>query len=333
MAAFLASAFQLNPDAPFLRSELLQWKYFEPRPDWDGGRSFLLRRDGRIMAHGCLAPLTFLAPRGEVTSLRVIDWAGSRSFPGAGARLMKLLATFAETVLAPGGSPHTLQILPKIGFQLYGYFESYARVIHPWSQFRSYPSGDWKKPLRLLRNFAWSCKPLPRPPLHWSASRISEFDQSMLPLLNNRLPRSFTPPRRSIRWLNYMLRCPGAAFSAFLLRREQEIRGYFVCSRVGGQSRLAEVWINSELPQDWHAAYSLATRTLAHDPNTCEATAIASIDLARRALLSNGFVLRRREPIYVYDPKGLLDGAPPLHLSLLDGDECYLHNPASPYLT
>ncbi len=133
--------------------------------------------------------------------------------------------------------------------------------------------------------------------------------------------------------LNYMLRCPGAVFSAFLLLQRHEAKGYFMLSRVGGQSRIADILLASDVLEDWQAAYSLAAQAAAEDPRVCELMGVASTSLARSALVSNGFRLRVCDPIFLHDPRGLLSRALPLNLNLLDSDGSYLHDPDEPFLT
>ena len=70
LTGFLLGVFHASPDAPFVQPDLMRWKYFAPRPDWDGRRSYLTRAaDGRISAHGCVAPVTFRTPTGMVTGI------------------------------------------------------------------------------------------------------------------------------------------------------------------------------------------------------------------------------------------------------------------------
>jgi hypothetical protein len=151
-----------------------------------------------------------------------------------------------------------------------------------------------------------------------SAVRVEKLDSVPEPVPSPEL----TPVRRSPELLNYMLACPGAAFSGYVIRERSAVCGYFVLSRVGGQTRIADIWTEG----DWAVAFSLAVREAMRDPETCEVAAAASIDRLRRAARSQ-LQPRGADPIFVYDPKGLLAGAPPLHVQLLDGDECYLNNP------
>src|ERR1700722_7843680 len=93
LTEFLLGVFHLSSDAPFIQPEMLRWKYFSPRPDWTGTRSYVLRSEGRIFAHGCVAPVAFRLPAGVVSGMRVIDWAGGRQAPAAGVRIMRQLGS------------------------------------------------------------------------------------------------------------------------------------------------------------------------------------------------------------------------------------------------
>jgi hypothetical protein len=329
---FLVSCFGARPDAPIANPELMRWKYCEPRPDWSGPRSYVLKQEERIVAHGCAYPVTYLLWDGEVTSMRILDWASGANAPGCGVLLLRKLAPLVNTLMAVGGSEQTLAIMPKVGFRHQGDLDLFARVVRPWRQFRSQPSKNWKAPLKLMRNTVWSRTRLSHPG-NWSASRITRFDAGTFPVSVNRLPRPFTPTKRSPEMLNYLLACPGAVLSAFLLLEGGTRRGYFVLSRVGGQTRIADMFVDTDMPTDWRAAFSVATDAAAQEAETCEVLAAGSTKLAIDAIRENGFRFRRRDPILIHDPKGLLAKALPLNLNLLNGDEFYLHDRACPYLT
>lgn len=333
LTEFLLEVFGMGQEAPFVRPEMMQWKYFEPRPDWSGPRSYLLRRQERIFAHGCVVPETFRTPRGRVTSMRVIDWAGSPSVPGAGVLVMRKLAELTDTVLAIGGSPDAIRVLPRMNFEHRGDVDVYVRVVRSWRQFRTdpFPRG-WKAPLRLARNALRSRQPLPSLPGDWTATRVDRFDEAIEPALSFQ-PKTFTTTERSYGMLNHMLSCPGGAFSGFVLEQAQQVRGHCILSHIAGQTRIAEVWVNSEHPEDWHAAIDLATLQAISNPETCEIVAVTSIRLGREALRRNGYRYHRRDPIFILDPQRRLADAPELNLNLFAGDESYLYVPGYPFET
>lgn len=339
LTEFLRGVFQASSDAPFVQPEMMRWKYFSPRPDWNGSRSYVLRSEGRIFAHGCVAPVAFRLPRSAegparlVSSMRVIDWAGGRQAPAAGVRIMRQLAQLTDTVLAVGGSPDAVRVFPKIGFRHCGNVAVFARVVRPWRQFRSdpYPRG-WKAPLRLARSTLFSLARLPGAPVGWTCEAVGAFDDSIRPALDFD-PAGFTTTARSPELLNYMLACPGAAFSGFLIRQADRVRGYFLLSHVAGQTRIAEVRLDSQRADDWQAGFALATRQAAADPATCEILAVASTRQGIQSLRRNGYRLCRHDPVFLLDPGRRLEGVPELNLDLLVGDESYLHVPAYPFET
>ncbi len=331
---FLLQAYQVKPGAAFVEAALLHWKYFEPRPDWDGPRSYALRQHGTIVAHGCVVPSQFRGGSREVRGIRVIDWAGDRRFPGGGVLMMREFNQWGDIVMAVGGSPDTLRVLPKVGFEHRGNSAVYARVVRPWRQFRTdpFPRG-WKAPLRLARNVMWATSSRSATVAGgWSLQRVERFDHSVTPVLEY-VPPETGQPVRSPDLLNYMLRCPTVAMRGFLILEKAAVRGYCLICQVGGQARLAELRLACNDAEAWRTGYSLAARAAAADPATCEILAVTAIEAAARALEANGFRFRRNDPILIRDPRGRLEGMPPLNINMLEGDEAYVFNADYPYET
>lgn len=77
----LQRAFGATDDAPFLVPKTMAWKYWDHRDDWESPRSFVLERDGVVVAHAGILPLAF--DGGEVRGVQMIDWASSKDSPGA----------------------------------------------------------------------------------------------------------------------------------------------------------------------------------------------------------------------------------------------------------
>jgi hypothetical protein len=321
--AFLAEVFGASESAPFLAPALLEWKWFTPRPGWSGARSYVLAQGGELAAHGYAWPVTFLAPGGAVTSTRVCDWAGGPKSPGAGVLLFRKFSALADTLLAVGGSPDTQAILPKLGFVRAGELALYARPVRPFAQSRARAAYSPREAARLARNLWWSRHPAAPQERGFEAVRVERFGPVPLPEPG----AETTCARRDPELLNYMLACPGAAFSGYEIRTAGEVCGYFLLARVNGQTRIADLWTTRE----WPAAYALALRTAASDPATYEVAAAASTALRRRAIEACGFHPRGADPVYLFDPHRRLAAAPPLDLQLLDGDECCLNNPDYPF--
>jgi hypothetical protein len=328
--SLLREAYRAPADSPNLQSRLLRWKYYDAGPPWEGSRSYVLRKEDDMVAHASVWPIRLTTPSGASTVMRALDWASAVAVPGAGVMLMRKLEGMAAPVFAVGGSEDTLRVLPKIGFQQKTSFTLYARVLRPWRQSRTRPAGGRKAIPRLLRNAAWSRSPLaavggwasqPAPP---SAGVLSALDAQ---------PADPPESRHSVEFLEFMLRCPAAQVRHFLLLNQGRPQGFFMLARVGGQTRLADLRILGQQPEDWSAAYSVATRTALQDAEACELVAVAPVPLVARALEANGFRRRGSLPVLVRDPQGLLAGVEHIHLSMLDDDSAFLNFPEHPYAT
>jgi hypothetical protein len=138
---------------------------------------------------------------------------------------------------------------------------------------------------------------------------------------------------RDAEYLNYWLRCPAAEVLAYQILHEGAFKGYFLLSRVGGQTRIADIRLDSGDAGQWTVAYSLASRAAAELPETCEVLAVASTPLASESLTASGFRNRGTAPLFLYDPQKKLAGAPPIFWNMIEGDAAYLHDPAYPYVT
>jgi hypothetical protein len=55
-ALFLARSFGVAPSRPFVRAEILHWKYWTPRDDYQEPRSFVIERGDKIVAHAAVWP-------------------------------------------------------------------------------------------------------------------------------------------------------------------------------------------------------------------------------------------------------------------------------------
>ena len=328
----LASAFRLSKTAPFVEPSLMKWKYDDPRPGSSTLRSYGWTEDGRIVAHVGLCPLVYRTEDREARVVSLIDWASDGTRPGIGLDLLKELNACLPVLLVVGGSPVTKRILPRNGFQAAGKLSFYVRVVHPWRQFCTdpFPRG-WKAPLRFVRNLVWSRGRTVATAANWTCSPASFTGAGIDSLFE--AETDFPSTLRSSELMEYFLRCPAAAFSAFVLEKDGDRRGWFVLSRVGRVIRIADLRVHRPTPEDWEAAYSLATKAALAEPDICEVVATACIPGAEQALRRNGFRFHHSEPVVLLDPKGLLVGHAPLEVTLLESDGAYITDPHNPYLS
>lgn len=330
VASLLVEVFDSSSDDPFVNRSVLQWKYLEPGPQWEGSRSYTLRKGEKILAHCAVWPLNLHFENNEVTCLCYIDWASRSDLPGAGFMLKKKLMKLSQTSIVVGGSAETREIVPKLGFAHVDDIESFARVVRPWKQYRSRPAEPLLKgAARLLRNTSWSLTSIGGAGKNWSARRVESFRSNLDFNYKTRHPT----PWRDEHYLNFWLRCPAAVVSGFELLEDGNCNGYFLLSRVGGQTRIADIRVNSDDPNNWKVAYSIAAASAASDPETCEILASASTSLVRDSLKSNGFRSRGNVPLFLYDPQHLLKNQPRMFWNMIEGDAAFLCDPAYPFAT
>jgi hypothetical protein len=332
LTQFLVNSFRAGPTVNSFRPEVIHWKYFADHPEWTSPRSLAVKQEGQIVAHGGVWPIILVTPKTEVKAIHLIDWAASRSAVGAGVHLLRKVAGLADMLLTIGGSQDTRNLLPKLGYKRCGELRRYARVVRPWLQFRTTPEKNWKTPIKFLRNSARALTGFPSTPKGWHASKVTNFAGSIDGGAIGRTTSS-TSPRRTAAGLNYLLSCPAACFSGFLVSQAQQLRGYFLLTQVGRQVRIVDIQTDSDDRESWQAICALAARSAAEDPETCEIVAASSIPATEEAWLQAGFVHRRTDQIFSYDPQNLLSSGPPLNLNLADGDLSILSEPTSPYLS
>jgi hypothetical protein len=332
LAEFLQRTFQSPAQMNSFDPDMLSWKYFSAHPDWPEARSYVGKKDDQIMAHAGIWPLRLMNAGQELRVIHMIDWAAARTEPGVGVLLLRKLAGMCDLLLTIGGSADTRAILPKIGYRKCGVLKLQARVIHPSRQFRLSSNLNWKAPLRMLRNAAWSLPTLPRVPRGWVASNVPRFDDSIASIIEHTTAEDVIS-QRTVTGLNYFLKCPGAKFSAYLISQSGRLRGYFLLSQIQGQTRIVNLGINTENSQDWPTACALAAQTAANLPKTCEIVAGFSNPSVQAEFAQMGFRVRQVLPVFCYDPRKRFELAHPLDLSMLDGDLCFMANSKNPYLT
>src|SRR5258705_7258331 len=132
IAEALIAGFNASADARFADRELLKWKYFERGPEWEGSRSYILRKDDIIKAHCGVWPMNLEFSGQRVTSNSFVDWISDRNTPGAGVMLKKKLMNLTDTGVVVGGTEDTRRVVPRIGFEQVGEVVTFARVVRPW---------------------------------------------------------------------------------------------------------------------------------------------------------------------------------------------------------
>lgn len=245
----LTRVFLVGRDASFVSPPLLRWKYWDPRADCPEPRSLVMEKNGRIVAHVGLWPVTIRTATKVERGVHMIDWASDLDAPGAGVSLLQRLTKTYDFVYAIGGTDITQSILPKFGFKVVATALTFARPIRPWRQLLQHPRRDARLPLRFVRNLLWSWTPIRVRTAGWSAEPAEAGDVAGLAALAR---------ERDGEFFRYLQRCPAARFQWFHLLSGGSRSGMFALSVVGKQARLAGLWLEEPVSEHWRTAFNLA---------------------------------------------------------------------------
>jgi hypothetical protein len=323
VAQFLRSIFGAADDWVPFRPDVIRWKSLQPHSLWEGSRGYVLRHQGKIVAHGCVMPARFLRENSVVTSACIIDWTADKSFAGSGVMIYQKIGRLTETLIGVGGSDDAQKVLPRLGFQPRQDFLTYTKVTKPAAAYVETKDTSARGLARFARDVTRSLKPVNASAKGWSIRLVKQFDESIAGVLPRPGAVSETVCYRDAGFLNYFLDCPAARMQGIVFENDGKLAGYAILAFVRGEGRISELWISSKSEKDWAAAYVLATEAAAAASGVTRVVLGCSAQLAQRAALKAGAYLYGRQPIYVKDPKALLPELD-VALGMLDTDAFYL---------
>jgi Acetyltransferase (GNAT) domain len=323
LIGFLTRVFSSDTDNDFATPSLLQWKYWEPREDYPQARSFVLEKDGRIVAHAGFWPVKVSTGTKNENGIHLIDWAADPEVPGAGVYLLQRLSETCDFLYAIGGTEITVSILRTLGFRQIAEALVWARPIRPWRQILNHQSVDLRLPLRLVRNFWWSKTPSPTVEDGWSAVQLSEGHLKGL---------GFFAKERDDSFFRYIERCPVARCLTFNVFEKDRRVGFFVMSAKWEQTRIAGVWLEDTSPRVWRAVFRLAQEAALRLTSTSEIVARGTTEACATAAAQAGMRLRARVPVMLHRKAGAA-GPLPLQFHFLDNDEFFLGSRLSGFAT
>ena len=323
---FLRTTFHADSDERFLAPAMIQWKYFTPRPDWIGSRSYVYRDGGRIVAHGCVVPITLPLAGGALRLISVIDWAAAPSIRGIGRFLMGDLTALVDARLAFGGSQMGRALLQRS--KLSDPFSSCRRgflIIRP----SRVPQSSGTNVLVSALRWARDSTRLAMLPLvsrdEWHATVVPRFDDALPDAARTNGRSDFALPLRTPALLNYMLACPAARVRGYLLTWRARPRGHLLLFCVNGQVRVGDLQIDSGLDDDWKTCHALAVRVAREDfPEAWSASADAFAPAIEQALRRAGYRLGPPGQCRAQDPGARLSASQLPALSMIDSDAAWL---------
>jgi hypothetical protein len=302
----LTRAFKSPAHAPYVNPSLMKWKYWEPREDWAGPRSYVLERNKTLVAHAGVWPVTLSSHKGErIRGVHMIDWAAADNSPGAGIALVQKLAGIFDFIYCIGGSALTQRVLPAVGFIQHTSTWRGARPLRPVRQILSHPDRNWKLAPRMVRNFLWSLYPVVSSKNGWRA--VATTPQESADLLSSIANGTNFLPRTGA-FFDYIFRCPNAALQLKMVHDMNGARGVFALSRVRRQIRLAGLWLLDPDHESWKQAYTLAQKSAAQIVEGCEFVALGTNGQSGEGASSSGLHLWEGPAVYLLDKKRKLSG-------------------------
>jgi len=328
---FLQRAFHSRSDAPFVDPFLMAWKYWDQRGDWEGPRSYVLERDGVMVAHAGIYPLTFGA--GEVRGVQLIDWASAKEAPGAGVALLRKLTSMFDFMYGIGGSEITRKILPACGFVEYVKQWRGARPLRPFQQILKHQHRNWRLAPRLVRNFLWTVQTTPDGFSHegWKSGEIGPEEISKHYYSQGMADACFSP--RPPAFFEYLLRCPAMKIRLYGIQDQSGPKGHFAIGVLRGQARVAGVWLRDPGSKAWQAAFSLARQVSARLEGACEIAVAGTAGPSEQAAIQSGLRIMGHTPVYIPKKGGKLALPPDFQFQLSDDDSLFLDSGNSSFWT
>jgi len=316
----LGSVLPSGHNTPMRRPEQMHWAYWLERPDWTGSRSYVIERDGVLLAHGAAWP-AHLDNGGHGRGFNLFDWAARPESPGMGTAVFRKMAELVDFVWISGGSDEANRMREANGFREVHPIYFYAIPLRPLKMALSTPRRDWKTPARFVRNELWK-RGAARPEAGWEAVGLPD------PRVAAKRWGRGGSFQRSFELADYYARCPVARVEWFDVRRQGESKGCFCMVFVPGQARLAEAAADGAAA--WKNLAALAIRTARSERDCHELTACASPGEFCEGLTAAGLQRRDREELMVFDPRQRL-GERPLDFQFLQGDAAIWHTSRPQY--
>lgn len=325
--AFLVTVLQGGASTPGFEAEHVAWKYYDPRADWEGSRSFVLEDAGRIVAHLAVMPGCLATESGAMRSMHFIDWAAAPDSFIAGSSLLRKLMRRFEVTFCIGGSPDNQRALPILGFKPVQATELWARPIRPWLQTRTHQYRNWKLPARFGRNLFYSLAPA-RDAGAWRAVEIQpkEVPQDLWSAGGGAAGARI----RQAETYEYFLRSPRVPFGFYLMLENDTPRGCLCMTFPPGQARIGDIWLANASVDELTGALAAAQRAALEKEEAAEILIRTSTPALREAARRSGFRFCQQIDLMAWSAAKLQI---PIEAPLIVDDACFLHGHHPQYLT
>jgi hypothetical protein len=324
VAAFLQRIFDIDPSLPLIAPRHLHWKCWEQRSDWPGSRGYVMTREGAILAHGTVVPLSCVSGQQHLKMIHLIDWTADPKSVGSGVILLKQVARLVDAVLAVGGSEMTQKVLPALGFKTYGEVTNFVRPLRPLRRLAGQKLG-LRVGAQFARSLLWSLEAPSVRTQGWTVSRIAPEQLASQDIRWPRPGEGTAIFERKADIVAYFLRCPVTPMELYSVAKNGSDCGYFLLAHAPGQTRIVDFYVDSEDRESWCALIQIAVSQAGRNPAAAEVVSVGSDAVTRQALLDCGFHARGNFPLRLLPGKGVELPAGPIRFQMIDNDAAYLH--------
>lgn len=331
VAAFLQRIFRIEANLPVIEPRHMHWKYWDERPGWEGSRGYVLTREGTIVAHAALTPLTCVSGARRWRMAHLIDWAADPKSAGSGVYLLWQMAGLVDAILATDGTEVARKVQSAFGFRAGGEVTRFARPLRPLRRLAA-QNLSLRTGAQFTRSVWWWLRQPPRRRSRgWTAGRVAAGETIPEFVRWPSAPAESALLERSAAAIAYLLNCPATRMEFYPVAKGDRPYGYFLLAHAPGQTRIADFYADSEQREDWCALIELAVRQAKRNPAAAEVVSLGSDALTRDALLDCGFHARGSSAVHILPGKGVELPAAAIRVQMIDSDAAYLHANRSDY--
>jgi hypothetical protein len=328
----LTEGFGTPRNAAFAAPDVLRWKYLEPIGDREPvPRSHVAREGetGPIVGHIGICPTAFRGvrlPGGEVSTMHIIDWLGSRAHRSVGSSLMWHVFPTAATQYGLIANARSRRVVKAAGYEGIAQVPVYRKVLRAGGLVGQSGQGAAGRLLRAGRDVARAVlNPGHTPRVQLKLCRVDTLGSEIVPILEANEQYSILTGRDP-GLLAHALTYPRPGMSAWHILRTDRLVGFGLLNLTGEREsptgKIVECLMEGRDVDLWHAAVAALTANLRAE-GAAVAVGFGSSPWMANALKHCGFVEAHHIEFILRDRSGLIPRDATFHLSPFEADYAY----------
>lgn len=327
LRTYLLKGFHESADSEVFSSDVLLWKYFDPRGEDGFPRGFVARKGGNIVGFIGLCPSVFMLSGSleSIPTVTAIDWLATERGAHVGSTLMEKVFMNTRFQYMIGGTTASKKAFNRLGFKPCLDMPIFGRTLRPLHHFRQpRQSPVGKALLKMIRDYGR--KQLRRKPSTViELRRVHAFGDEVRSITDACRMDAVTV-ERSPELMNHFLRYPRQTISGWHLMRNGTLVGFALLSvvqrgprRVG---KIVDCFLNCIVPEVWHSAMDALTQELGSQAAD-SAVSYGTTPWMEIALKLSGYVQQGYTPLVLRDPENLIPTSSRFYLTMMEADHAY----------